>query len=171
MIPSDITMEWVKDRCVEDCDCLVWTCWSDHGDQPRHRFRSDEMDSTRHLRPIVYQYIGQKKQAKGTVVVMTCGNTLCLNPAHMKQITRAEHLRRNNQSVAAKARKSANVTKAIRAQRAKLTMDQARYVRASDKTLSALAGELGVSFQLLSKVRRGEAWPELQASPFAGLMT
>jgi hypothetical protein len=51
----------------------------------------------------------------------------------------------------------------------KITMEQARYIRESGKTLTTLSAELGISVAWVSKVRRGEAWKELRASPFSGL--
>jgi hypothetical protein len=102
--------------------------------------------------------MGRRKLDDGEVLTMSCGHEKCLNEKHMKAITKAVHLKRNAQ--ASEAIRKMKVTAHLRSTRAKLTMDMARYVRASDKTLIELAGELGVSFQRLSMVRRGEAWAE-----------
>jgi hypothetical protein len=146
----------------------MWDRLCDDRGAPRYRFRDGELDSTMNLRPQVWRLAGKRQLAPDEVVTMIC-HPSCLNPAHMRAITRAELLARTNKDRAVKAKKTAAVAETIRTRQAKITMDDARYIRSSDKTLIALAEELGVSFQLVSKIRRGEAWPEVAGNVFAGL--
>jgi hypothetical protein len=170
MRPDDITLEWLEARCKHDGECLVWDCMCHRG-QPRARFSlPNGKRSTVNVRSLVWRVIGKRRLRKGEVVAMdVCNNQQCLNLAHMRKVTRTEILRRNNSDAGVRARKLAAITNRIRAQRAKLTIEQIRYIRASDRTLTDLSQELGVSFQWLSRIRRGEAWPDLGVSAFAGL--
>jgi hypothetical protein len=68
-----------------------------------------------------------------------------------------------------KAKKSASSSRTNQAKFGKLSMEKARYIRGSDKRGIDLAQELGVSRDLVSKVRTYRAWKE-QFNPFAGLM-
>lgn len=171
MKPEQVTAEWLEGRCHEEGDCLVWGGNCGHGQQPRYRFRDEDLDSSLHLRPIAWRVYGGRELRKIECLTMACQNPRCLNKGHMRVTTKRQVLQRNSQIPTANLVRHAAITRTIRAQRAKLTMEQARMVRESDRTLTDLAQELGVSFQLLSKVRRGEAWPEIQANPFQGLFT
>jgi hypothetical protein len=172
MSPIEVTEEWIAQRCEEDGDCLLWKHWCDHRGAPRFRFRDSEtgVDSTLYLRRIVWQQSG--KTIKPTErLLMTCGNSRCLVAWHMKRVSMADVLALNICRPDAKARKDIGMRKKLReAPNVKLTMEKARYIRASEgKTLQVLADELGCSAQLVSRVRRGDAWKESTGSPFAGL--
>lgn len=93
-------------------------------------------------------------------VTTTCGNRLCLNPEHLQKST--------TQAIAkAAALRGAYSTqpraKAIAERRrggagAKLTMEQAREIRASQDSGPVLAERYGVNRSLINSIRRGEAW-------------
>lgn len=170
MRPEQVTREWIEARCDEEGDCLVWRGNCDCG-RPRYRFRDEGLDSSLHLRPVAWKVVKKRALNARECLTMACGNSRCLNPSHMRVTTKQKVLERTNQRPITVRIRHAAITRTIRAQRAKLTMEQARMVRESDRTLTDLAQELGVSFQLLSKVRRGEAWPEIEANPFTGLMS
>lgn len=101
------------------------------------------------------------KSAAGKSVWRTCCNHLCVNPAHLRAGTRAQMAaylvtqgayKRTPASIAA-------ITKAKR-KAGKLTMLQAREIRASTLPAIALAPIYGVHHSLVTRIRRGEAWRE-----------
>lgn len=92
----------------------------------------------------------------GFVVRMTCGNPLCLNPDHMRLGTRAEVARESMRSPLFVIRR----TIANRKSRGKITLEDARAIRASSEPGKALAERYGVSHQLICAIRKGLAWPD-----------
>lgn len=104
-------------------------------------------------------------------VESTCDDKRCINFAHLYAS--------NSQLIAKKAAdqgKMSSMSRRIaiamarRAKGTKLTMEQAREIRASDKTSIVLAGEYGVSKKLIQDIRHNRVYAEF-ASPFAGLFT
>lgn len=112
---------------------------------------------------------GGKLQPK-SFIVTTCENHICLNPAHLKQVKQRDHL----SHVAALGAmggpvRSAKIAAAKRAQTGKITIDDARYIRASDEPVKQLAERYSLSKDRIYRIRRGLAWREY-SNPFAGLM-
>jgi hypothetical protein len=163
MKPSEVTTAWIAQRCHEDGDCLIWDHKKLRG-QPVHTFER----KSGYIRQLAWKAAGKRPLRENERLTMTCGHKDCLEPSHMKAITQAEVLRHTCGSASVKLRKYAAVTESVRKRKAKITLEDARYVRASDKTLTELSGELGISIQRLSKIRRGEAWPD--RNPFAALI-
>lgn len=144
-------------NCVECADCMVWQGPKSQSGIPRRASKS--------LRRIVYE------AAKGPVqphlmVSVTCEHSMCLNPEHMKANTKGAVLKRTYATTDLASRRSIS-SRATARKRAKLNMDKARAIRASDETIDVLAGRYGVDRTLISQIRRGTAWKD--ASPFAGL--
>lgn len=160
------TIEWVKARCREDCDCWLWKLSLSPQGLPRFSTRNSKRSNQ--VRRVVWAAAKGQIPAK-RVVTVTCPNKTCLNPEHLALTTKAAVIRRTSAQANVKAKKVAAGLKSRTGPVAKLDMDKARYIRTTDKTLTAVAGELGVSIALASKVRRGEAWKET-GNPFAGLM-
>lgn len=90
----------------------------------------------------------------------------CVNPAHARAETRAQHgayLRRTG-----RATTEAKAKSAIRAaqRRRKLTLDQVREIRDSAEPIEALARKLGVSRFAVWSVRAGKTWRTPAVSVF-----
>jgi transcriptional regulator with XRE-family HTH domain len=160
---ADVTWPWIAERCHEDGDCLIWD-HKKHRGQPVHTFQRGESGS---IRKLAWKAAGKRELRENERVTMMCGHKDCLEPSHMRAISQAEVLKRNCDSRSVKLRKYAAVTESIRKARAKITLEDARYARKSDKTLAELSDELGISIQRLSKIRRGEAWPD--PNPLTGI--
>lgn len=170
MVPAEYDSEWFAARCTEDGDCLLWKLKTSRSGAPVMYYRDENGARCNcHARSVAWRAAGKRKLKPGEVLTMDCDNPACLNPGHMVVVTRADILRRVSNEAATKKLRYATITRVIRAKQGKLTMEDARYVRASDKTLAALAQELGVSAQLLSLIRRGVRWPELTGQVFSGL--
>ncbi|WP_418122271.1 hypothetical protein [Variovorax sp. 160MFSha2.1] len=145
-------------RCREDGDCLIWTGRRSAGGVPRLGDAS--------LRRLVYI------DAKGPIqdrfmVTYTCGNSLCINPEHLKATTKSAVLKRTYETTDLALRRSITSTREAR-KKAKLSLEAAREIRASNETIKELGARYGVHPTLISFVRRGEAWKE-PVTPFTGL--
>lgn len=149
----------VKELCeidpVDDDACWVWP-GAKAGTLPNIKVNG----AAGSARVFVWLWSHGRKPGKGRVVRMTCECAACLNPAHMAVQTRAQVLLENHGKAnpllsAARQRRTA-----IQQGRAKLTMEQARRIRAADGTLTELAAQFGVSRALVHQIRAGIRWRE-----------
>lgn len=164
-----ISPEWLALRCIEEGDCLLWTQSTNDSGQPRYTFRIGDKSMTKQLRQVVWYMAGKPQLREGQVLTVTCGCQACLNSDHMKPTTMRAVIAKTSRRPDVVRRVTVASAVAHRA-RAKITMEQADYIRNSDKTLREMSEEFGISIAWASKVRRGEGWRNLRASPFAGLM-
>ena len=102
----------------------------------------------------------------GRVYAARCGNPQCVLADHVVERRRRDHLRRVAPplDVAVRARIAA-----VKRRDAKLTLDQAREIRARPEPANVIAPEYGVSATTIRRIRRGESWPDL-CNPWAGLL-
>lgn len=91
----------------------------------------------------------------------TCRNPLCGNPAHMRAGSKAEWgewVRSQGYMRGRPERTIINSRIAQETGRAKLTQEQAKLIKTSEKTGREMAALLGVSESLVSRCRRGETY-------------
>lgn len=160
--------QWLKERCTEDGDCLVWDLASTSDGCPRYTIRTPEGKKTVQVRRKVLEATLGRPLAPGMLATVTCGNQRCLCGKHLQESSKSEVVAKAWARPDVRAKKRLSATKTSR-QRGKLDMEAVQMIRNSDKTLMALSAELGVSISAISKVRRREAWVDLIASPFDGL--
>jgi len=91
-----ITLETIKDRCHEVADCWLWKNATSDGGYPIVKVRGC---GCRLVRRLVLDFVGTPAMPRQPVVT-TCGEKLCVNPAHLKASTTAAV----SQAAAAKVR-------------------------------------------------------------------
>lgn len=108
----------------------------------------------------------------GSFVSTTCGNPLCVKPEHIIERSMSHHMRRASKLVnhaspvrIAKLQKHAAV-------RGILSKDDVMKILNDPRIAREVAEEIGCSKSLVTRVRRGQAYRQVNASmnPFAGLM-
>lgn len=151
----------IRVRCHDDAGCWIWDGYAmNKGKVPVMSYEGRPTT----VRSVAFRHgVGTIKP--GHEVVRTCESTLCCNPAHLEQVTVAQ--RRKRLAAVRNERQPASVVRAQRERYAKLDMEKARAIRASDEMGKVLAERYGVSATLIGYVRRGVSWAE--PSPFAGL--
>lgn len=75
---------------------------------------------------------------KGQPLDHLCGVRLCVNPEHLEAVTNAENTRRGRS--------------------AKITAEDAAYIRDSDETRVSLARRFGITTTHVYRIRRGDSW-------------
>jgi hypothetical protein len=156
---KSITLADIHARCTEDCDCLLWT-----GAMDKSRPKLGDLQ----LRRVVWELAGKQRPSQ-MIVVVTCGNSRCLEPMHLKLATASEVRRETLKSAALLQKLSASASKTKRAKFAKLDEEKVTAIRNSGKRGADLAKEYGVSESTVSSVLNYRRWKPA-ANPFAGLM-
>ncbi len=103
------------------------------------------------------------------VITNTCGNTRCINPAHLRLVDKATVLRRTAAQGAWQGHAFAAAVSAGRRRHSKLSDEAAAEIRASTAPLAELASKHGISRAYACMIRRGRFRRDY-ANPFAGLM-
>jgi hypothetical protein len=90
--------------------------------------------------------------ASGLAVCHRCDTPACINPAHLFAATQLENIADRTR----KGRSARHIGE--KNGRAKLTMDQVRFIRSSAATAASIARELGVTKTLVCNIRKGLLW-------------
>jgi hypothetical protein len=88
--------------------------------------------------------------AHGTVVMHTCDNRLCCNPAHLRLGTQGDNVK----DMDAKGRRKSAPKLGSKHHNARLNEAKVRYIRASTKSNAELAREFGVTRQAVRWARK-----------------
>lgn len=93
------------------------------------------------------------------VVMHTCDNPWCVNPAHLRGGTKAD----NTADMIAKGRNNRTIRPRGEAHhRAKLTEEMVRQIKARpDEKPGKLAAEYGVKYNVIHRIRTGLAWTHI----------
>ena len=160
-------------RCEEDEEgCLRWE--GAHTPDGHPLMRHD--GSPKRVDVILWTVVSGKRIKQGHTLTETCGMRGCCDPAHHKQVTRGEAVKKRMQAIGFGGPKhGARVSAALRKSRpGLLTPEELEYVRTSPKTGREVAKELGRLPSVISGVRRGDNYRDYSqltkpATPFAGL--
>ena len=166
MTLEELTLAHIKARTEEVGDCWIWQQGATNGyPQMKVQGRCCKL-----VRRMVVEIEGRPAEPRQPVVV-TCGEALCVNPAHLKATSASDAAKRAAKKGAwqgkaraakiAKTRRRSNVNK-------KLDIDKAREIRMSPESGPVLAARYGVDRSLISRIKRGTDWKDY-ANPYAAL--
>lgn len=159
-----ITIDYLRERSDEVGDCWIWKRAAGKAGYPVMSRRSGGDGLVRRAAA----RLAGLEPAPRQPVVSCCGDKLCVNPAHMRLST--------VKLVAKKAAKDGAYSRlprrvkiaATKRAASKLTMADARAIRASTMRLADLAKKHDVSLGTIKSIRIGRTWKD-HASPWAGL--
>ncbi|MES2634041.1 MAG: hypothetical protein V4669_13790 [Pseudomonadota bacterium] len=156
-----MTLDDIKDNCRIEEGHWIWAGGLSGGLPTIHApdyTRSDGRKQTQRGRRAVWHIKHKRAIPAGWRVFGNCEEALCVNPAHIECITEIEYGARVAASDKQKGRVQRIVAnRAIGRKRSKVNPETIAYIRSSRKTGIALAGELNISPQTISKYRTGTA--------------
>jgi len=156
------TMESLTARIDEVGECHEWSGYfANRTPQVSHGGRMQS------VRRVVLELHGETI-APGQFASCSCRNHACVRYEHIVRRTQKQHMQAMaNAEFANPVERSARITAHSRAFKAKLTIELAREIRASEERAPVLAQIHGVSKSVIHRIRNNEAWRDV--SPFAGL--
>ena len=143
-------MERFWSKAVEVAGCWEWQGGLNGKGYGCHYYKGKSTGAHRVAWELTYGVIPES-----LCVLHRCDNRKCVNPDHLFLGTNQENVLDCHSKGRAACRKGENNG------RAKLTADDVRMIRRSDKTGAQLARELGVSPLTISYARRGVTWTEV----------
>jgi hypothetical protein len=158
---GDYLMSKIRHRCDDDGGCWVWKGSAQKGVMPIIHIGSNVM-ATR--RAVWIAFNGEIEP--GLEIIRKCETVLCVNPEHLKVVSKA--VRRKTLARVRNKQRSVSAIARNRELHGKLDLEKVRIIRLNDERSDVLAERFGVSKTTINNVRAFRAWPEL-SNPFAGL--
>ena len=158
-----MTQNDILKRTAEDGDCLMWTGSLVHGTLPVITVANKKLYAKRQL------MILSGRDVAGKCVTNTCGEKMCINPAHLVILTKGGLAKK---TALTKRYTTADCAKIAQARRAhsKLSQDAVLEIRASDEPAQALADRYRITPAYVYMLRKGLFRRDYN-NPFSGLMT
>ena len=158
---------WLEARCVRDGKCLVWSMSTRDGVPQANLFDPETgKKGTFNVRREAWRLRVGRPPRKGYVIVCTCETGKCVEPEHLKEISRSQLHKGKPKS---EAHRLAIAKAAKTKKNAKLSDEALQDIRTSDDPLPVCAARHGVSVSHVSGIRLGKWCKEVVANPFAGL--
>ena len=151
---------WSKVEKRGEDECWLWTATRTSFGYGSFRLGSLK-DGTRRkemAHRVAYMLATGNNIPAGKVVMHSCDNPQCVNPAHLSVGTYSE----NGKAAYDRKRRFSLIKPGENSPRSKLTLDQVRYIRAIGKqrTLRDLATQFNVSRSTIDAVRRSVNWKD-----------
>lgn len=159
-------LDAMRRHCTDDGGCLIWQ----RGTVKGHP--SCRLDGRAQLvRRALFADINGNAVPKGRVLRITCGQLLCIEPAHCELTTyKAIAVECGKLGLMGGPVRSARIAATKRAgPQARTTQEVVRLIRASVDSGADLARRHGISENLVSGIRRHKVWRE-HVTPFSGLV-
>jgi hypothetical protein len=159
------TVESLLARCEEEGECFLWKGYSTNNTPMVHQ--DGKMVSVRRLLIDM-----EGREFKGKYTGSSCGNPMCINPAHIVQRTVKAHITRMAKKSAEPEAKLRRINAMLvwrRQNPLKLDMDRARLIRDDERTPVEIALDFGISKSMVCRIKRGEQWRDL-SNPFSALL-
>jgi hypothetical protein len=152
-----LTIDLIKDRCVEDGDCLLWQgamC----GDKPTARHDGGQCN----VRRLFWCLTNPSKTLKAEQVLrVTCHDTRCL--LHVVRTSRSALMRRTAQGLRGNLVVTASRT-AARRRRSKLSQEAVAQIRTDPRPQRQLAEAFGVSRRTVQRIQQLQTWAPMVGS-------
>lgn len=161
------TTESLLARADEFGDCLIWNGYM--ANNTPYVFHEGKMTSVRGL---LWKLSGKTAPEGRLFYRVVCGQDKCVNPAHTRCQTQAEHMRYMNEpgrrTASGEAIRAAKIAQ-YRRRISRITPEMLAEILASHESGPELERRLGVSRSLISQYRRGELGATRISNPFQGL--
>lgn len=168
------TVEDLRQRCRvdEDTGCWHWGLSMCQGHPRVHLGVEGKRFAARGRRAALILAGTPPKRGHVAFATRECKSNDCVNPEHARSANRGNHgqyLR--STGLGNSPAKTAAAINSARTHLAKLTMEDARAIRASTESTYALARQFGVAQSCIWSVKAGKSWKEHapQASVFTAL--
>lgn len=172
------TLQHLKDRCQVDDECWVWKAAYRQRRWPTIAFRRDWLGDGERANKVFYVRHLMYWLTKGTpaalgkfwAMVPSCGNPQCVNPDHLKIVSR-KHLAKKN-SAAGRYNSLARRLKLAETKRktSKLSDEAVAEIRLPESKPKEMAAKHGISVAYAYMLRNGEWRKDYRANPFAALL-
>lgn len=154
--PVTVTLDHLRSYCDTSTKCWIWTGATNSNGYPIIKNGKRGCLLARREAARLAGLVLMPRQPVAT----TCGNRLCINPEHLQKSTTKDIAKaaaaRGAYSTQARAKAIAEHRRT--AAGSKLTMAQAREIRASQESGPVLAARYRVNRSLVNSIKRGEAW-------------
>ncbi|WP_019573442.1 hypothetical protein [Curvibacter lanceolatus] len=158
---NEVLIRRIEENSRQDSEgCINWLGYVDPRRGPM--IRVDQKPQS--IRRLLWAMNGREVDYQ-TTIRCSCENEACINLKHLKKGSRKDKAIGRKYSIVHR-KKLADAQRANG--KAKLTMEQAREVRASAETNRTLAVRFGVSEALISGIRRDKSYKEFHAGLFPG---
>ena len=155
---NGLTLEYIKNRCDVQCGCWIWKAATSLTGYPIAKAKGYGCVLVRRAS---YALSGRSLH-KRSPIVAKCGDTLCVNPAHLVSSTTAKvamiaaetgyHARFDRRLKISKSKRGNGV--------AKLTESEVKEIKLSSEKGPVLAEKYGVHRSLITKIRSGKIWKD-----------
>ena len=176
MLLSAEEVKAILARCTEDGDCLSWPGATDGRGMPIKAMQDPSLGKRRSvsLRSAIARASGLEVSAEKRTA-MTCGNRLCMNPAHMKSQTMSAlvgNAAKRDKSPWRSLVRRRRLSEAARQRTGKLSDAAVADIRTGNEPSHVYAERYGVKLVTVSAVRTGRLQaPDLKDGYlWAGLM-
>jgi hypothetical protein len=162
---APITMELVREKCIEDGDCLIWQAAKSPSGAPYMKVHGYGSMPVR--RWIAGNVLGL--QIDGRMASTICGNSACVEPEHVEMKTRSkmqrDAVKRTQYHLNPVRNQKLYKAAAARSPYSKETVEK---IRAAEGSQRSIARDFGVSFAMVNRIKNGQSHRNY-SSPWAGL--
>ena len=162
----------LKRQIIEIGDCWEWQGYITTGCTPTWRYWVNGAWSATPVRRTILLIKGIEL-ASDERAMPTCGNKLCVNPAHVTKQNIGQVMYERNQIITRGANghiRAAKIAAKRRQDSSPLTQEQVNQIRAHVGAAHEVADQYGISAKTFNAIRRGERWKDY-TNPWRGLMT
>lgn len=161
-------LHWLETRTMRDGKCLIWKRAHVQGvPQASVTFPELGIKKAVNVRRALWEAKVGRPPRKAYVVVCTCGVDGCVEPSHLKEISRSQLHKGRKQTA---AHRLACTIAARQRKTTKLSEEDVRAIRHGDESAEEMAARYGVTAAHVWGIRRNAWCREVTKNPFAGLM-